>query len=323
MTSWSLHPVIWLKWKGAIVTKKDEFYIAFQIDCEATQHAVNDASLGWRSSEAFADILESNGLLGTFFVIPTDIEACSSLYLDLNKRGHEVGLHVHPADMGYEEFLGVYGYDKQKEILGLASDKFAQVMGYRPDSICVGYAAANDYTFPVMSELGFKHGMLSIPTRILPQCTSVWAGAPLDIHYVNAYNRILPGKLDLVNVPLTIDPDSRMWGGAHPQDLRIELVDAKNHWYTIKKEVDRKIKINSPVKYILALTHNTFDYGKEFDFRRETLIKLIDHAKNIINSLGYQMVGATMKQVAEDFRAKCPLDKISEFKLKLDTSGRS
>lgn len=300
-----------------------KFYCLFQIDCEATQHAINDAALGERASRAFADILETQSMLGTFFVIPTDIEASGSSYIELKNRGHEIGLHIHPADMGYEEFLGVYGYNKQKEILGMASDRFAQVMGYKPESICIGYAAANDYTFPVMTELGFRHGMLSIPTRVLPQCTSVWAGAPLDIHYANAYNRILPGNLDLVNVPLTIDSASRMWGGAHPQDLRIELVDAKNHWYTIKKEVDRKIINNSPIKYILSITHNIFDYSKEYDFRRETLIKVIQHAKNIINSAGYQMAGATMKQVAEDFRTKCPIDKISEFKLNLDTSGRS
>jgi peptidoglycan/xylan/chitin deacetylase (PgdA/CDA1 family) len=298
------------------------FYCAFQIDCEATQHAVNDAALGERASRGFADILESEYMVGTFFVIPTDIEASGTLYQELRQRGHEVGLHVHPADLGYEEFLGIYGPKKQHEILSVAVDRFAQVMGYRPESICVGYAAGNDYTFSVMSELGFKHGMLSIPTRVLPQCTSVWAGAPLDIHYANAYNRILPGHLDLVNIPLTIDPDSRLWGGAHPQDLRIELVDAKNHWYTIKKEVDRKIKNNSPVKYILSLTHNVFDFSDERDFRRETLQKVIKHCKAIISSAGYEATGATMSDLAQEFRKQCPLESAKETILKLDTSGR-
>lgn len=301
----------------------DNFYLTFQIDCEATQHAINDADLGERASRAFADILGKEGLLGTFFVIPTDLEASGKLYRQIKDHGHEVGLHVHPADMGYQEFLGVYGPDEQREILSQAADRFIQAMGYKPESICVGYAAGNDYTFSVMAELGFKHGMLSIPTRILPQCTSVWAGAPLDIHYVNAYNRILPGKLDLVNVPLTIDPDSRMWGGAHPQDLRVELVDAKNHWYTIKKEVDREIENNSPVKYILSITHNIFDYSDKHDFRRETLLKVIKNAKSIIESVGYKPAAATMADIAEDYRKKCPLDSVKEVKLKLDTSGRN
>ena len=300
----------------------NKFYIAFQIDCEATQHAVNDAVLGERASTAFAEILEKEDLFGTFFVIPTDLKASGKMYQDLKANGHEIGLHVHPADMGYQEFLGVYGSDQQRKILSEASDRFAQVMGYKPESLCVGYVAGNDHTFSVMAELGFQHGMLSIPTRVLPQCTSVWAGAPLDIHYANAYNRILPGKLNLVNVPLTIDPDSRMWGGTHPQDLRIELVDAKNHWYTINKEIGRKIKNDSPVKYILSLTHNIFDYSDERDFRRQTLQKVIKNCRDIISSAGYEAIGTTMSDIAAKYRKKYPLDRVEETVLKLDTSGR-
>ena len=48
---------------------------------------------------------------------------------------------------------------------------------------------------------------------------------------------LLSGGLDFVVIPQTIDPDSRMWGGKTPLDLRVELVDAKNHWYTIHKAV--------------------------------------------------------------------------------------
>lgn len=64
-----------------------------------------------------------------------------------------------------------------------------------------------------------------------------------------------------------------MWGGAHPLDLRVELVDAKNHWYTVYKCVRRQLDAGNklPVAYIKALTHNLFEFGKEDDFRRKTL----------------------------------------------------
>ena len=302
--------------------RDENIYYAAVIDCEATQHAVDDASLGERASQAFGEILLANGAVGTYFVIPTDLEAHAALYRQLEKGGHEIGLHVHPADLGYEEFLGVYGPEDQRQIIGTAAERFAQVMGRRPRSVCIGYASGNDHTFSAMAEEGFKQGMLSIPTRVLPECASVWAGAPLGIHYANAYNRILPGTVDLVSIPLTLDPDSRMWGGKHPQDLRIELVDAKNHWYTIAKAVDRQIASEPPVKYLASGTHNIFDYSDERDFRRETLIKVIEHARNICQSKGHDMVGTTYETIAQLFRQRCPLDQAKGPRLELDTRGR-
>ena len=204
-------------------------------------------------------------------------------------------------------------------MIGEATDRYAQAMGYRPQSICIGYYSANDYTFPVIANAGYTQGSLSLPTRILPECASVWAGAPLDIHYTHAHNRLLPGSLDLVNIPPTVDPDSRLWGGKQPQDLRIELVDAKNHWYTINKAVDRMVASDVPVKYISATTHNTFDYSDPYDFRRETLMKVIEHIQNICTTKGYHFVGTTQKQLGEIFRRCCPLLEAESIALQQDT----
>jgi peptidoglycan/xylan/chitin deacetylase (PgdA/CDA1 family) len=302
---------------------ENDFYCAIKIDCEATKHAVRDSQLGSRASISFANIVEAEGLLGTFFVIPTDLEASPNLYRELDEKGHEVGLHLHPAEQGYEEFLGIYGPDDQRKIIKEAADRFAQVMGYRPRSFCPGYYSANDYTYSILSELGFTHVNNSMPMRILPECASVWAGAPLDIHYANPYNRIMTGSLDLVNIPCTNDPDSRMWGGKHPQDLRVELVDAKNHWYTIAKAVNRQMCDRVPVKYILMSTHNTYDYGDPHNFRRETLEKMINHARHIAASKGSKLIAATLEQMADIFRKKCPIEQASGPKLTLDTRGES
>ena len=301
---------------------KNEFHCGFQIDCESTQHAIRDSALGERACRGIAELLEAEELRGTFLVIPGDIEASGGLYRELEKCGHEVGLHVHPADQGYQEFLGVYGFEDQVAIIGEAADRFAGVMGHRPESVCIGYMSSNDYTYAAMEAVGIRQGVLSLPTRVLPNCASVWAGAPLGIHYVNRYNRILPGDMDLVDVPSTVDPESRMWGGAHPQDLRVELVDAKNHWYTIKKNVDRQMNDGLPMKHLLVGTHNTFDYSDERDFRRETLVKMIQHVRDIVDSCGSEMVGNTIKGIADEFRGKVPLDKVGETELGLDTRGR-
>lgn len=299
-----------------------EFKLIVRADCEATQHAINDAALGERSARGLAEIAVAEGLRTALLVIPTDLEASPAFYRELDREGHEIGLHVHPADQGYEEFLGVYGPDDQRRIVGEAADRFSQVMGRRPASVCIGYGSANDHTYPVFVELGFRHGHISIPSRVLPECASVWAGAPLDMHYAHPHNRLLPGWLDFVEVPQTLDPESRMWGGRHPQDLRVELVDAKNHWYTIAKAVDRQVRENTPVMYIHIVTHNIFEFGKEGDFRRETVRKMIGHAKKIVADRGGAVRGATLADCAREFRDRCPLEKARALKLALDTRGR-
>ena len=106
----------------------NNFYCAIRIDCEATQPAYDDIQLGENSIKGFVEIIEAHDMLGTFFVIPTDLEASPDMYKGLVEKGHEVSLHLHPAAHGYEEFLGVYGPDDQRKILKEAADRFAAVI---------------------------------------------------------------------------------------------------------------------------------------------------------------------------------------------------
>jgi len=297
-------------------------YFNLQIDCEATQHAVQDAALGERAIRGLGEVLAQTGARGTFFVIPGDIEVHAKIYRELEESGHEIGLHIHPKDLGYDEFLGVQSGVMQKRILSEAMDIWAQAMNRAPKSFCPGYASANDFTFAVLEELGFTHGMVSIPTRDLPQCASLWASAPFDPHYPHRYNRSLIGDVDFVNLPPTVDAGSRMWGGAHPQDLRVELVDAKNHWHTMNKAVARQQTQDTPLLQLHAITHNVFEYSDENNFRRETLIGMIEGAKQIAQSNGLEFRGATQAEMAEIYREIVPLQNSAPDALELDTRGR-
>jgi hypothetical protein len=200
---------------------------------------------------------------------------------------------------------------------------FADCLGFLPRAFTPGYCSANDHTFPVLEALALTHGMVSLPTRNLPQCASVWSGAPLDAHYPHRYNRLLAGEVDFVDVPPTIDPDSRLWGGAQPQDLRIELVDAKNHWYTLHKSLRRQMAAGAavPVKYFKALTHNVFDYSDPHDFRRETLLGVIGAARQICEAEDCRLVPATTADIAAAYRAAV-LRPSQGQSLTLDTRGR-
>ncbi|MAE63820.1 MAG: hypothetical protein CMJ18_06065 [Phycisphaeraceae bacterium] len=295
-------------------------HFSLRIDSEATQPAVQDADLGRRSSLAIGALLEEVGGRGSFVCIPSEVKANADAYRDLASRGHEIGLHVHPADLGYEEFLGIYGPDEQRAILAESTDAFTQVMGDRPTNICLGYGSCNDYTRPILVELGYGHGMTQIPGRVLPECASVAAGAPTEPHYAHPWNRVLSGNLDFVELPPTTDPDSRMWGGKHPQDLRIELVDAKNHYYTILKAVKRQLDADAPINVVMAFTHNLFPYHEPYDFRRETLLGVIEHTKRLADDHGLELVFSTEQQIAAAYRAAVPLP-AERISLDLDRRG--
>ncbi len=298
----------------------EKLYFTFFIDCEATQPAIKDPALGERSSRGFADLLERHKLKGTFHVLPSDAQASPALYRELRQRGHEIGLHLHPATDGHEEFLGVYGPEQQHDILAQAIDRFQQALGFEPSTVCIGYISVNDFTYGVLYDLGFRHGTTSMPSRVLPECASVHAGAPLDLHYAHRYNRVLVGDLDYVEVPPTLDPDSRMWGGKHPQDLRVELVDAKNHWYTIKKAVERQIAQAAPLKHLRGMTHNVFEFGQADDFRRQTLQGVIQHASTIAEQTNLDLTAVTTAELAQAYRQKVPLGSTPTH-LQLDRRG--
>ena len=297
-------------------------YVNVAADCEATQPAIGDAELGERAVRGMMGICAAEGGPGTFFVIPSDLAASPGLYREAEAAGWEIGLHVHPAAQGHaHEFLGVYGPEDQRRILEQAVATFEEAMGRRPATVCLGYGSANDFTYGVIEELGFTHGQCSVPRRVLPECASVWAGAPLDMHYPHRYNRVLTGDVNFVEMPDTVDPDSMMWGGKHPQDLRVELVDAKNHWYTMDKAIRRQVDSGEPVALLRVVTHNIFEYGEPADFRRETLVGILRHAGSLAESYGLDLEFATLARVNTLYRAARPHAEAAAQTLDLDRRG--
>jgi hypothetical protein len=294
-----------------------------QIDCETTQNAIQNSALGERAILGLGDILENTGTKGSFLVIPGDLEAHANIYKELEKAGHEIGLHYHPWEEGRSEFLGSESPEVQREVLSEGIDRFEQVMQRRPLAFCPGYGSANDFTAGILEELGFRHGLLSIPTRDLPQCACVWGSSPLDPHYPHRYNKSMVGNVDFVDIPPTIDPASRMWGGAHPQDLRVELVDAKNHYYTVQKSIRRQIDANTPLIQIHALTHNIFEYSDLKNFRRETYVGIVDAVREISRQENRTFQAVTLAEIAIAYRQAVPLDTTQVPKLTLDTRGRA
>ena len=105
------------------------------------------------------------------------------------------------------------------------------------------------------------------------------------------------------------------------RDLRVELVDAKNHWYTIHKAVQRQLREPPSVAYILMVTHNIFEYSDPRDFRRQTMEKMIARAKRIFDEAGAAWEPGTVADIASRCRQLNPLDKVADTRLELDRRG--
>ncbi len=286
----------------------EQFHICWTIDCECTQPGIEDTELGDNAIRGFSELLEASGWLGTFFLIRSELEPLSDLLAKSAAAGHELAIHTHPNACGYPSpYLGVFDPETQRDIVNGTIEVFEQLFSVRPVSCRPGYASSNDYTFPTLRQCGIRQTSASMPGRRMSNLASNWAGAPLFAHYANPYNRFLEGGLDLVEIPITVDWETMIWGGLHPQDLRVEYTDAKNHAFTIRKVMRRQIEERLPVKSLVVLTHNIFRFGDETNFRRETMWGMIETIRDLSRELGVEPIGSTIQQVGEAYRQAVPL----------------
>ena len=99
-----------------------------------------------------------------------------------------------------------------------------------------------------------------------------------------------------------------LWSGGHPQDLRVELFDGKNQRYMIDKMLARERARPQPVKAVVALTHNTYEYSDPADFRRQTLEQMIAAFAELADKHDVNPVPATIGQIAAAHRAAVPVE---------------
>ena len=286
-----------------------KLHVCWTIDCESTQPGIEDPALGRSALSGFSGILEAEGWRGTFFLIRSELEPLGDLLAEKAGAGHELGVHTHPDACGYPSpYLGTYGAGTQREIIEGTIDVFDGIVGMRPVSCRPGFASANDHTFPVLAACGIRQTSASMPGRKMTKLASNWAGAPLFTHYAHPHNRFLVGGLDLVEIPISVDWETMIWGGLHPQDLRIEYTDAKNHSFAIEKIMRRQVAEDLPLKALTILTHNLYRYDDSSNFRRQTMMGMIETIRRCAADLGLEVEGSTIAEAAADYRRAVPFE---------------
>lgn len=265
-------------------------YVVVSMDCErVTSESLIGGTESWDMSRravlGLAEMLEQEGFQGTFLPTPDAAARQASLFREVAERGFEVGLQFHCrsfGDLRYDQVLGHYDRDRQREILSLAKDAWEQALGRPMLTYRSGFLSASDDTFPVLAELGVKQTSCSKAGRYRPDIGARWLGALPYAHRASATCRLESGDLDLVEVPVSSHPGERfsLEPRFDPKDPRPDSAYAPEVYAGIVDACLHEMALLSPkVATFVVLTHNTLDYGSEVEPRRALMLGMLRHLK--------------------------------------------
>ena len=273
-------------------------YVLFTMDCERIRKfSPPGGPETWELSESairgYMEALTDHGLLGTFFIVPETAERHRELFLEALKEGFELAMHYHPQsflDGRYTKYLGEYSYGEQLEQLKKAREAWKRALGLEPKSFRPGNCSANEHTYRILYELGFRQGSTYIPNRNIPKFHAVWVGADPYPHHVNG--------MDFFEVPITSDIEEAVEKG-DPTHLRIEGYNEERLCSLVEKWVRHLIGRKVEVKAIVVVTHNFIDYSDKEGKHRRRLEKLIDFITTTAKRLDLELVPITLRALHE------------------------
>jgi len=278
-------------------------YVGFTMDCEQlSQHSFAGGPADWELSEraivGFATSLLKRGHRATFFIIPQAATQHASLFLDLQKQGFELGLHIHALDQGWSDFLGGLAPDELWKALVHSGDIWSDALGQAPRAFRGGHFSANDHLFPLLVELGFTHGSVSLPQRRVVRRRAVWDGALPYPHWAHAGNRLLAGNLPFFDVPSGAHPEVRHGtGGELPLELRIEGSDRARHVETVNAHLNWQIALDAPIVASVSFTHNTKEYSNPDDEMTRSLHTMMDIVEKEAEQRQMPLIKATIEEM--------------------------
>jgi len=284
----------------------DPLYVTFTMDCEAVARESPEGgprtwALGERAMRGFAETLNNEDLRGAYFAVPRTAKRLGNVLLDVEKSGIELGLHCHPQNAGYRDYLAGYELDRQKEILELARTEWADAMGRSPVTFRPGNFSANDDTFIALVELGFRQGSCSLPGRKHWGVKADWEGGYAFAHHADPLDRLVEGTLEFYEVPVTAKfEESAIDGNLYytPDHLRIERAGIREFAEgVIQEHVSQMRKERVAVKTIVVMTHNTQEYSKPDAEASVTLKQMIDVIRSVSEKEELTLTPATIEEI--------------------------
>jgi len=254
-------------------------FVLFTMDCEPakidvtpygsqmSQSGPSDYVESERSIRGYVAAAEAHGFPTTLFVHPEVATSQREFLLELQEEGTCLGLHLHPYKLEggrYKYDLGAYSASEQREMLQEATDVWEKALGQKPRYFRGGFFSANDNTFRVLQELGFRGGSLSIPGRVLPEHCSVWAGAEPYPHRAHLSFRQLEGSSEFVEIPVSVDFQRPVQvGAAKEQGYEWPYIPARAYDHKgVIRDILERFRSDSPHYGTIVMdTHNDQDYS--------------------------------------------------------------
>ena len=146
--------------------------VIYTIDVEGHDGENPFQSLVWGNNkhmqnqgiDKIMDLADEFGIKGLFFV---DFAAAweygkenvSDVVNHIIERGHDVGVHIHPAhmDCSGRKFLSDYTYDEQFDLINKCTMLYKEITRKSPKSFRAGRYSANNDTLKILNKLGYRY----------------------------------------------------------------------------------------------------------------------------------------------------------------------
>lgn len=294
-----------------------DLFALLTMDCEpphteVTPHAARmsgsgpaDYAKSERAIRGYAEAAGERGYPVTLFLHPEVATAHRELLLELQSRGACLGMHLHPYKLGKGEYgddLGAYSASGQRDILKEAVRAWEKALGQEPRYFRPGYFSANDATFAVLLELGFRGGSLSNPGRVLPQHCSVWAGAEPYPHRAHLAFRQIKGDSDFIEIPVSADFERPVEvGDAHEQGYEWPYLASQRYDHrAVIADVVARVSRDAPrCGTIVTDVHNDQDFSPGAYPARTNLDLILESIEAAGDDSGLNVVPTTIDELCK------------------------
>jgi len=310
-----------------------KLYFNYSIDCETPANTdytgperrpFFHGPASWDFAEAsvrgFLERMEDLGALAgaSLFAYPDVARHQRVLYRELAEAGTEIAVHLN--GLRYSrlrgeraKWLGEMTRDEQREAIRMAKEDVEDAIGQPCSGYRACYGSANDDTFPILEELGFEWAS-SASGRYRPEFAAEWAGSWPYPHRASRKCKLIPGDLELYEVPVTVGLRTFYGGNPdQPLDLRVESSpDAVGEDRELLREVIGENiiemqKRSAPVRAIIGASHNTNPFADRSTHQSQNLDWVVRHARELAQEQGLEFAPTSFAEI------KAQADRIDAF----------